>query len=1186
MLKRLCMILAIMMFIHTLPTPQVQAATEYGSFSFQRLGYTYQFDSSFPAPFGNNTNVRNLNAYFVKENGSGNVRQTYCIEYGVNVSTGSDLSHQNNYDNLNADQKTLLNKALIMGYSELTGTKYGGSWEEETMATQALVWIIANGQYDTQWESRIADVILSGSPRARSIYNTLRGNVADFATIPSFTAGSSADAPTHELKYNMTNGRYELTLADANQVLKYFDFTSPDVTFTRSGNKLTISTTKELKNITIRADRKLPKDTYPTLLGGEPEFWTHDTWQDLVSLNVQGETLTIPAVMKLKTENIGHINIVKTSEDQVVAGLNFQITGNGIDQTVTTGKNGEMLVKNLVAGDYTITEVDTPNRYVQPQKQVVTVKPGKTTAVTFSNTLKKFHIHITKTDAETGDTAQGDATLDGAVYEIYDAKGNLVDTVTAEGNIAKSKLLVLGTYTVHEVEPPIGYNVNKNPVTVTGDYEGQTVEIGRADTGVQDDVIKGQIALVKFADQPLTGDAPDGGIKQPLEQIEFTVTRESTGETVCTIATDADGYAITPLLPYGTYRVAEVASDHNAGYQLIEPFEVMVDTQNKVYKYILENTVYETEVKIVKVDAETGQAIPLEGTTFKIKNAAGNWVTQSYNYPTPTTLEEFQTAADGTLVLPEPLRSGDYWLYEIKAPYGYTVSTEPIPFTVSADNPSVLLEVTAKNSPVKGTVTVEKLGEYLTGFEKTEHDVYGNIFTPIYKVQGIPGTVYDVVAVTDITTPDGTIRKKAGEVVATLTTGSDGRATSEALYLGQYQLMEKSVPEGFVLDSTPIPFELTYEDQDTAIISETKWVENQQQKAAVSLLKVAETVENQNYNPYMDIRFGLYSAADLLDAKGNILLTKDSLLEVLSLDEQGQGLIQTDLPFADYYVKELAAGEGYERNETMYPFTLEHTTTDIPVVEIQINDGTAIPNALMRGSLRITKTAEDQKIEGISFQVTGESVNGTPYESTVTTDKNGLIEIPDLLIGTYEITEIANDKTAGYILPNGQTITVIADETSEVIFHNALIHGGFSLEKVDDKNGDRLAGAVFGLYTREGKLLKEFEVTDGTYQMDGLLYGSYYLLEHTAPKGYELSDTPYPFAVVEDGKTIEIIAENQKTPKPQPKEPTSPTTESKQEENVTSGAPKTGDDTNLLIPGLLLILSLSGLAFLLWKRRS
>lgn len=529
--------------------------------------------------------------------------------------------------------------------------------------------------------------------------------------------------------------------------------------------------------------------------------------------------------------------------------------------------------------------------------------------------------------------------------------------------MAKSSLLTLGTYKIYETVPPQGYTLNEEPMTVTGDFDGQTVEVGRADTGISDRVIKGQVAVTKFADKPLTGDTEDGGIKLPLEGIEFTLTLKSTGEVACKIVTDADGYAITPMLPYGIYRIEETKGAD--GYRRIEPFDIVIDQNGKIYKYILENTVYETDVKIIKKDAETGNVIPLAGTQFKIKDSEGNWVKQKYNYPVPTEIDTFETAQDGTLVLPEPLRYGSYELHEVEAPDGYTLSKEPIPFTVTSENPSTMLEVVCSNQPVKGTVTIEKLGECFTGadFGMTE---YGKLFTPIYELKGLEGISFDIIASEDIATPDGTVRYEAGTVVDTITTGADGKATSKPLYLGKYQAVEKNTEDGFVLDTQKHPFELTYKDQHTEIVTASMKVENQRQKAKVFLVKEFEALCNQTYSPLSSVVFGVYAKEDILTADGEIGIEKGSLVDVFAVDEMGNGVMNTDIPAGSYFVKELATGNGYILSDREYPFEFKHMGTEVPVIPIHINDGKPIENKLMRGDIEIVKTSEDGKIEGIS----------------------------------------------------------------------------------------------------------------------------------------------------------------------------------------------------------------------------
>lgn len=1121
-------LLAVATIFTAMPATQAYAASNNTVLLEQLADYTYQFDSYFPAPFRDTNGVHTYWNFKMNQNNSGDYKRVYCIQFGVPANTGDIYSRQTDINYLTATQKKLIGRAMMFGYNDHTGALYGGSWADNVVATQAMTWVITTGYYGTEWESRIADRLLASSETARSIYNQIRANMERYDIIPSFTASSAAEAKDYELKYNMNNGKYELTLEDSKNVLKYFDFSASGISVQRSGNKLLLSSEEAFDEKTLKASKNLPKDELPTVISGSPEYWFNPTQQNFGSLDVGGQRESVPAYFKLHTEKIGHIKLVKTSEDGKVADLKFKVTGNGIERIYTTNAKGEIPIKNLAAGEYTITEVDTPNKFVQPQTQIVTVKPAQTTAVQFDNILKKFNIYITKSDEETGGTPQGDATLAGAAYDIYNGQGDFVERITAEGDTAKSSLLVLGTYRIYEVIPPTGYTLNTEPVTVTGDFDGQTVEVGRADTGLSDRVIKGQVAVTKFADKPLTGDTEDGGVKQPLEGIEFTLTLKSTGEESCKIVTDADGYAITPMLPYGLYHIEETKGAE--GYRGIDPFDIMVESNGKIYKYILENTVYETDVKIIKKDAETGKNIPLAGTQFQIKDSAGNWATQKYNYPTPTVIDTFETAQDGTLVLPEPLRYGDYELYEVKAPAGYTLSTEPIPFTVTAENPSALLEVVCTNVPVKGTVTLEKQGERFIGsdFRQTE---YGLLFSPLYELQNLEGITFDLFAAEDVTTPDGTIRYEAGTLVDTITTGADGTATSKPLYLGNYQAVEQNTQDGFILDTKKHPFTLTYQDQHTEIVTTAMRVENMRQKAKVSLVKQFETVCNQTFNPAGSVQFGVYAKEDILTINGEVGIEKDSLIDVFALDEMGNGVMNTDIPAGSYYVKELITADGYLLNTAQYPFTFQHMGQEVPVIPIHVNDGKPLHNQLMRGDIEIVKTSEDKKIEGISFKVTGKTLIGTDYEEIFTTDKDGKIHIENLLLGTYTVSEVVDDKTVGYITPESQTVTVEQDGTALAAFENILQRGAIRIEKSAEGETD-LSGFVFEVsgMSMTGKAYKETFQTDkdGVIEVRELLVGDYTVKELASDKAKSYVLPPDTPITVKHGETQTSKIENKK----------------------------------------------------------
>lgn len=1131
MRKLLTVVIAFATVCTSIPASTVMAS-ERASKSTVRLQqhpeYGYEFDSSYPAPFRNKTGWQNWWTFHMNVNNSGSEKIVYCIQYDIAANTGDQYDHQITHPDINAQEQKLLQRALMYGYNEHTGALYGGNWVENAMATQTMVWIITGGQYGTSWEKKIADNLLQSNPTARGIYDKIRANMESYDTIPSFTASSESKAKDYELKYNMNNGKYELSLTDNHNVLKYFDFSDSGVTVQRSGNKLNLSSSNDFDTKTLKANKNLPKDTLPTLISGSPEYWYNPTQQNFASLNVDGSRESVPAYFKLHTEKIGHIKLIKTSEDGIIANLKFKISGNGIDRMYTTNDKGEILIENLVAGEYVITEVDTPNKYVQPETKVVTVKPAQTTAVSFDNVLKKFNIFITKSDEETGSASQGDATLEGAEYDIYNAQGDFVEHIKAKKNVAKSSLLLLGTYKIYETIPPKGYTLNTQPIIVYGDFGGQTVEVGRVDAGISDRVIKGQVAVTKFADTPLTGSAEDGGIKQPLEDVEFTLTLKSTGEEVCKMVTDKDGYAITPLLPYGTYRIEETIGAE--GYRKIEPFDIVIDQNAKIYKYILENKVYETDVKIVKKDAETGKVIPLAGTQFKIKDSKGNWVTQKYNYPTPTTIDTFETVMDGTLVLPEPLRYGSYELYEVKAPYGYTITKEPIPFMVTSDNPSTLLEVVCSNQPVKGTFTIEKLGERFAGadFRGTE---YGKLFTPMYELQGLEGIDFDLIAVEDIVTTDGTIRHKAGTVVDTITTGKYGKATSQSLYLGKYQAVEKSTLDGFVLSEEKYPFELTYKDQHTEIVTTSMQMENQRQKAQVSLVKLFETVCNQTYNATANVLFGVYAKEDILTVNGEVGIEKDSLVDVFGLDELGNGVMNTDIPAGNYYVKELVTGTGYQLMDQEFPFTFQYMGTQEPVISIHINDGKPIMNKLMRGDIEISKTSEDKKVEGIRFKVTGKTAVGTEYEEIFTTDKDGKIRIANMLVGEYEVSEVIDENTVGYITPDNQIVVVKDGDTATAEFENILQRGAIRIEKSAENETD-FSGFDFEIsgISLNGTEYKETFTTkkDGVIEVKDLLVGNYTVKELANAKTESYVLPADQTITIQHGETSILKVENKK----------------------------------------------------------
>ncbi len=1194
----------------------------------------------------------------LKAIGSFSGQVAYCIEPGVNLEVGDTMtekneSYFNNLDSNNTisgdDIRLLIGRILNYGYRGTisldwrTTNTSDANKIAQAHATQILIWETIVGERNASFghvappsgTNAVKEVVSSKHPLRSKIlgyYDDIVSSVQNHTKVPSFCTKSSTIAKVKELEWN--GSKYTLTLNDSNGVLANYSFSASisGVTFTKSGNNLTISMDKAPSSeFTITATKTNAKRRGVVVWsdgnkgGGK---------QDVVSYS-QEVSDPVSGYVKAKV-SYGSCQIIKTSEDGIVDGIKFTITGDGVNKTVTTANGGKFQIDNLYPGIYTVTEqgidryepqnsqrvtvvagqvanvnfnnklkrgtlkvvkssednlvegmkfrlfgtslsgaevnqfavtdsngvatfenvlisgttpytveeVDTAIRYVVPATQNTPINWKEVTTRDFTNILKKFSVTVTKSDKEKGNP-QGNATLAGAVYGIYKGE-TLVDRYTTDkdGQFTTKEYVCDSDWTIREITPSEGYLLDKTVHKVGAEPKKFTVEHNLVANDVVEQVIKGNISIIKHTDNGETQ------IETPESGATFEIYLKSAGSYASAnaderdvIVCDENGFGQTKDMPYGIYTVHQTKGWE--GRELMSDFDVFIAQNGQTYRYLINNANFESYIKIVKVDAETGKNIPYAGAGFEIYDPSGNKVTMSFTYPTPTTIDTFYTDAEGSLVTPEKLEYGKgYSLVEVQAPYGYVLDKTPVHFDVTQDNSSEeggikLIKVEKPNMAQKGTVTVEKTGEVFFGVNVSGDENSEVIYQPVYKIEGLEGAVYEIKAIEDIITPDGTLRYEKDQVVDTITTSKNGSVTSKKLYLGKYSVTEIKAPEGMVLNGEPHNVELTYAGQEVAITETSTSFYNERQKVEISLSKILE--QNDDYKIGMNdeiknISFGLFAAKDITSTSGTVI-PENGLIEVITLSEDGKAKVNTDLPFGSYFVKEIATDEHYILSDKAYPVEFEYAGQDTALVKIAVNDANDIENKLIYGSVSGIKVDENGKeLEGALIGIFRADESEFTKENAIkvtTSAKDGSFAFEKVPHGNYVVREIEQPK--GFVLDETcYEVNITENEQIvEVKIINEYVFGNIKLTKVDaDYPDNKLTGATFEVYkdvNENGKIDKDDELignleetSTGIYEMKDLPYGHYLVKETKAPEGFVLDKDEYSVFIEKDETTYDV----------------------------------------------------------------
>lgn len=905
----------------------------------------------------------------------------------------------------------------------------------------------------------------------------------------------------------------------------------------------------------------------------------------LINVTEYGFTIKPNETTELNVTNEepkGKITLTKYNDDKsaTLSDTTYLVTGpNGYNQTHKTNDKGQLVLENLKLGEYTLVEQVAKEGYLvnpTPITVSLTYKDQHTEIITGSaeqtNKEPTATIHLKKEDKETGTTAQGDATLDGAVYELiagediynkahtkkFYSKGDVVATriTDKDGNMASVEGLPLGFYQLREVDSSDGYLVDSTIQNIHCDYEGQDVKVVVRSVKSLETVKKQAFQLIKVS----TDESEETDL---LAGAEFTVKLTSevnqvgwdNARTYNVLSTDKKGYAKSIELPYGTYTVRETKVPDNV--QPIPDFTVIIneDSREPQTWRAFNDAPFKALIKAVKVDQETGKTVLLPDTEFKIRNMetneyVGHWVW----FPIPHYVETFTTDKSGTVTTPDTLECGEYELVEIKAPYGYLLNDEPIRFTVSTntayqmaeDDKTPIITVTKEDVSVKGCISVLKIGEQLTDVKTDEN---GHLQF-IYQKLLVNGAQFVVKASENIYSADNQkdLIFKKDEIVAELTT-MNGEAQTDLLPLGKYKVYEVVASDGFVLNKEIKEVTLTYKDQETVIVTEDIEFENARQKVELEVIKL----DSEEETSLSGAEFGLFTKEDIYGYEKLLPMSNDNeplvkagtLIETTVSDENGLVVFKSDLPLSLYEIKELKTPIGYVSNHEVYEIDATYQGQDVETIEVIYE----VLNDITKVEISKQDLTTGKELPGAHMVV--KEKDGSIFDSWISTNEPYLIKglEPNK---TYELIETSSPY--GFALAQKIEFTVKdTGEVQKVEMKDDLVKGHLKWQKTGEAfthtvtgqtefgttqspvcEKQNLLNATITIYAAEditlGNGLTYWHKDDaiealssdwGAVTSMDLLVGKYYYVESSDLHGY-VTDTQRHYFEIKDNQSTDI----------------------------------------------------------------